>query len=288
VQGAHLTDIAAFFHWESVKGASSKYEIQFCRDNGFANPLTFEAPVLSANVSVWFPEKILQPGKWYWRVRAVNKDSGPGRWSETRWLVLNNEHSTAPLVRSISPQNPLFMIYAPAEVEKAWKALPAELKPQVNGRYAMIVPPETPQFAQYPVQVEITDTKASNSRTETLTVFPKIRITGEIIGPSSVIGGTWLELTAATQHQGGNDPSFHYAWTLPSGWSQPIGNGTPTLRVLSPPVAVSTPGTFSVVVTPSVALPGTENNPYPDKRSIKADAVGLPARSKKPVTRSAS
>lgn len=165
--------------------------------------------------------------------------------------------------------------------------LPAELKPQVNGRYAMIVPPETPQFAQYPVQVEITDTKASNSRTETLTVFPKIRITGEIIGPSSVIGGTWLELTAATQHQGGNDPSFHYAWTLPSGWSQPIGNGTPTLRVLSPPVAVSTPGTFSVVVTPSVALPGTENNPYPDKRSIKADAVTLTttvvARQREPV-----
>ena len=155
-----------------------------------------------------------------------------------------------------------------------WK-IPVELNPQVNGRYALIEAPAAPQFMEYPVEVQITDGKMANTRSETLKVLPSVRIKGEIIGASSANGGTWVELTADISHEGAEDPEFQYRWTVPDGWTQPIGVTQKSLRIVAPTPSVSTPFTFSVSVTPLMKLPGTENDPYPEKISLPADTVTL-------------
>jgi len=155
-----------------------------------------------------------------------------------------------------------------------WK-IPAELSPQVNGRYAQILAPEAPHFMQYPVEVEVSDGKATNARAEMLKILPTVRVKGQITGASSAVGGTWVDLTADTSHEGGDNPEFQYNWSVPAGWTQPIGLTRSTLRVLAPTPTASTPFALSVRVTPVVNAPGTENDPYPQKISIPADAVTL-------------
>jgi hypothetical protein len=84
-----------------------------------------------------------------------------------------------------------------------------------------------------------------------------------------------VDLTADTSHEGGDNPEFQYNWSVPAGWTQPIGLTRSTLRVLAPTPTASTPFALSVRVTPVVDAPGTENDPYPQKISIPADAVTL-------------
>jgi hypothetical protein len=74
----------AAFAWTPVAGAAS-YEVEIARKNDFATPenrLRIEESKAAA---------ALKPGKYYWRIRALEADAQAGAWSRTATLVMPPE-----------------------------------------------------------------------------------------------------------------------------------------------------------------------------------------------------
>ena len=111
VADAEITDWAAMFRWKAVPLVMD-YRIQMARDPDFAQPV--EMAVQSSQTSPWYlvpDDRLPAPGVWHWRIRG---EKGPltGAWSEARRLTVNDEHTTRPLRRPLTEQNPLFTLEA--------------------------------------------------------------------------------------------------------------------------------------------------------------------------------
>jgi hypothetical protein len=75
--GASTCDTTPYFDWSSVSGATS-YRIQVDNSSGFGSPAINK----TTSGSSYTPTSALSPGKYYWRVRAINS-CGERRWSST-------------------------------------------------------------------------------------------------------------------------------------------------------------------------------------------------------------
>jgi hypothetical protein len=127
VRDAHLTDVAAFFAWKPVHGAD-RYEVALSQRRDFRDAVQQSVPALKADLAVCFPKDPLPVGTWLWRVRALGADGCTGEWSETRSLTIDASHPKTPLVRPISPDMPLFVFHSPSEIDRAWRAIPDDLR----------------------------------------------------------------------------------------------------------------------------------------------------------------
>jgi hypothetical protein len=130
--GMQLTDLATFFRWKQVKGALD-YELQLAREESFASPTTL--PVRSEVEWPYFmpaDKKLPEPGKWFWRVRAV-EEGNPGQWSVVRSFEANNDHAAIPVKTKISPEHPLFTMesYRVKDFAKFKNTIPGDVKPYV-------------------------------------------------------------------------------------------------------------------------------------------------------------
>ncbi len=105
--GVSLTDIAVYFRWEYVKGAID-YELQLSRDETFGKPETFNVRS-EIEWPIFMPsdEQLPAVGKWFWRVRAVEKNNF-GQWSSVRKMNVNDDHIKQPPKFEITPKKPLF------------------------------------------------------------------------------------------------------------------------------------------------------------------------------------
>jgi hypothetical protein len=128
--GAELTDFAVTFHWEGIKGLMD-YEIELSRENDFAKATTLKVRSEIEKPLILPDDKDLpEPGKWYWRVRAIQADV-IGEWSDVRRVTVNNDHAKKPLQVAISPSKPLLTIegFAVKNWSKFTQTLPADIRP---------------------------------------------------------------------------------------------------------------------------------------------------------------
>ncbi|MCD6219794.1 DUF4962 domain-containing protein [Candidatus Calescamantes bacterium] len=130
---ARLTDIALFFAWFNDRTCMPcviEYELQVARDRNFNKDVkTFKIIPYAADLSVYFPQKSLSEGKWYWRVRGINGER-KGGFSETRSFVINKSLTKKSPELRPSSENPLF-IFRPhlSDIVKCWKSIPQDIKP---------------------------------------------------------------------------------------------------------------------------------------------------------------
>ena len=123
-----LTDVAAFFTWQSVPHAG-RYDVQLARAADFGGARTYRAPALDADRSAWMPEQLPAPGGWHWRARAVTTDGDPGEWSAPRSFTVSAPGPPKLSSHAPSSAKPLFILHAPSEVDLAWTTIPNDLKP---------------------------------------------------------------------------------------------------------------------------------------------------------------
>jgi len=125
-----LTHVATFFRWKQVQGALD-YEIQLSRDSGFNAPITLSA-CSEVELPYYLPadNELPQPGRWFWRVRAV-EPARPGAWSSARSFTVNHDIARKTPGIKISPEHPLFTIEANGvtDLRKFANTIPADLKP---------------------------------------------------------------------------------------------------------------------------------------------------------------
>ena len=123
--GWDVTDFAVSFRWERIcnwnsKTTTMKYQLQ-CADNANFNspvvdvevdgPQSVEDPDLQQTFDYWtemsyMPPFDLTPGTYYWRVRVADTAGEP--WSNTVQFTVNDDHTSQPLRRQISPDSPMF------------------------------------------------------------------------------------------------------------------------------------------------------------------------------------
>lgn len=73
------------FTWKVVAGDSITYEIQIGSTSKFPLPLVDSG---SASGLTWTPGTSLPAGTYYWRVRALNANAEPGKWSSVRKIII--------------------------------------------------------------------------------------------------------------------------------------------------------------------------------------------------------
>jgi hypothetical protein len=110
VDGMEMTDVATYFRWAPLEGAS-QFHIQIASDAAFAKVVRERRTTNKGyHKNCWFPREVLAPGSYFWRVRAV-RDGGEGPWSETFRVRVNADHPVKPdVVRTITPETPLFLM----------------------------------------------------------------------------------------------------------------------------------------------------------------------------------
>lgn len=112
------------------------YQLQFAGDASFESikrSYRFSNPI-RITTSRSEPHRTLTPmealpmGDYYCRVRAIGILEEPGPWSESRQFeVASTDYTPKPPVRSISQQQPLFII--PNLTQELWDSLPEEVRP---------------------------------------------------------------------------------------------------------------------------------------------------------------
>lgn len=128
-----MTDVAAFFSWSKVADCAN-FELQIARDYNFKN---IYKEVKTENKGYrpnsYFPKDLLPPGIYFWRVRAV-LDGKPGTWSEPSGFRVNDLHlKKNELIRTISPQTPLFLMRNRAwDPRKSTKSLQQIIPPHLQ------------------------------------------------------------------------------------------------------------------------------------------------------------
>ena len=110
VDKMEMTDVATYFEWSPVKGCTT-FDLQIARDAAFTN-LFDERRIVNKGyyINRWFPKDPLPAGTYYWRVRPV-MDGNEGAWSDAFTVSVNDQHPIKPeLIRTISPETPLFLM----------------------------------------------------------------------------------------------------------------------------------------------------------------------------------
>jgi hypothetical protein len=127
-----MTDVASFYRWYQVAGAVD-YEIQLSRSKSFDSPTIF-------NVRSEVPKphympsdaELPAPGKWFWRVRAM-EEGRPGQWSDVRSFTVNNDIAKRPTVFKPTPEHPIFTMEGCRVPDwgRFKNTLPEDIKPYV-------------------------------------------------------------------------------------------------------------------------------------------------------------
>lgn len=130
---ASFTDLATMFRWRTIPSVVD-YDVQVSRAEDFSAPETIR--VSTSDPFPWYlppQNKLPAPGRWYWRVRGVKGDV-EGAWSPTRGFTVNNDHSTQPVRRPLTPQSPLFTVEASKVTDFAnfHPDFPADLNPHLG------------------------------------------------------------------------------------------------------------------------------------------------------------
>ncbi len=132
VDNLSMTDVASFYRWFQVKGAID-YELQVARSESFESPKIYK--VRSEVVKPFYmPEdvELPAPGKWYWRVRAV-EEGCPGQWSLARTFNVNNDIAKKPTVFKPTPEHPIFTMEGcrVPDWSRFKDSIPADIKPYI-------------------------------------------------------------------------------------------------------------------------------------------------------------
>lgn len=151
-QDMSLTDFATQFVWNQSDGIFD-YEFQMARDADFQNAVGFttkesgkaqgfELSFTGEMECSLVPLELPEPGTWHWRVRALTTNIGPGDWSATRRVTINDDHTRRTPARHISPERPLFSFEifrlhdsrrtGPRQLEKFADSIPGDLRPYTS------------------------------------------------------------------------------------------------------------------------------------------------------------
>lgn len=108
--GMDLTDVATYFQWRPVPGCT-EFEIQIALDPQFRQLHKAKRTLNRGyHKNLYFPKEVLPPGAYYWRVRAI-RGAEEGPWSPAYSVKVNADHAIRPQpIRTISPENPLFLM----------------------------------------------------------------------------------------------------------------------------------------------------------------------------------
>ena len=133
VPDASVTDFATMFRWKAIPMVVD-YDLEWTSTPDFAKPQK-----VRLSDSDPFPrhlpadDGLPAPGIWHWRVRGI-KGTVTGPWSAVRRFTVNNDHSTRPPRRPLTPENPLFTLEATRVLDfTAFRPdVPADIAPAVG------------------------------------------------------------------------------------------------------------------------------------------------------------
>jgi hypothetical protein len=97
-----INDSTPDFRWNSVLNADS-YEIQVSANTTF-NPVEQSGKVVNNGLTYTPPSGLINQGKYYWRVRAVNAKGEPGAWS-AMWPFMLDTLPPSPPVLALPLEN---------------------------------------------------------------------------------------------------------------------------------------------------------------------------------------
>lgn len=146
-EGQQVSPVAAnWFTWgfvEKYRDVIISQEIQWADNPQFEDAYSRIEPHLGAPPN-WTPyiklrekntalaEFLSEPGKKYWRVRAINEYETPGKWSETASFTIQNEAGKVTPKRDLS-STPVYGQYVAGatteELMEQWKTIPDAVKP---------------------------------------------------------------------------------------------------------------------------------------------------------------
>ncbi len=134
LDGSTVNRLALHFSWYQTANAA-QYELQVSEAPDFLEKKSFTVrPPWIADKLPYLPtdKELLEPGKWFWRVRGIEMQGQPGEWSETESFTLRAMSPVRPVELSVSTAHPLIVLFADAaHLEDNWRSVPEELKPYV-------------------------------------------------------------------------------------------------------------------------------------------------------------
>jgi hypothetical protein len=87
--GASMTDNTPLFDWSDVSDPSGvTYDLSIARDAGFVSTALLKNDITTSTYAL-IPAEALEPGEYYWRVRAVDGAGNVGLWSENWSFTLS-------------------------------------------------------------------------------------------------------------------------------------------------------------------------------------------------------
>jgi len=149
--GFVLSPMALHFCWYQMPNAVA-YQLEVSRVADFSGSKSFEVrPPYLADKLPYLPgdEELLPPGKWFWRVRAINVAGQSGDWSETGTFTVKEAAGPRPPLLSVGAAHPLIVVMADAQrLVDQWNSLPTELKAYVVFRIEVLPTEELQKVLQ--------------------------------------------------------------------------------------------------------------------------------------------
>lgn len=116
-EGQPLTNVAVVFDMRSAGGWERGYEIQVARDRGFEQVVIAGRQKRTKGLkrerfqTKYLPDRLLDQGTYFWRVRPLDWSGQPGDWTEVRSFVVDDaKPGKREPVRPIGPSRPAFFV----------------------------------------------------------------------------------------------------------------------------------------------------------------------------------
>ncbi len=128
-EGQDVTAPAADFLWSCPHpGQVAGYDLEWEREGGEPQKARIAA-FFSSDAQGYWPSDWLSPGKYSWRVRALNLAGSFGPWSEMKYFIVREEEPSRPLDIVPSTSRPVTILNLPYDdVKGAWSLVPADLR----------------------------------------------------------------------------------------------------------------------------------------------------------------
>ncbi len=125
--------------------ADRGYEVQVADNPSFSDAVMNERFSLKMRVSgathndrTFLPDRLLDKGQYYCRVRALGVTGHPGEWTSVRrFRIDNTNHNTKPRTRTINPEKPAFLI--PANLPHRFREMLNAMPDVVSRRMVALV-----------------------------------------------------------------------------------------------------------------------------------------------------
>ena len=171
--------LAVHFSWLPDDRAY-KYLVQFSRDPNFSEFYSKRIPASpKSDKYACLPDKVLECGKWYWRVFSMDSEGKPLGVSETKSFTVYSRAETKKRELVISREHPLIILFShstPEHIVLNWESLPEDIKPYIVFR-----------VEKNPIE----DLLAVCDKAED----KEIPILVQVAGPHDVIGGIYRRIT---------------------------------------------------------------------------------------------